>query len=75
MEKVQQKKILLFGFEIFYFKMTDKMACSKKRVPIDFSKKFIFHSLSYLLSYSNKSKMEKFLFLWVIYHSLWVSHR
>ena len=75
MEKVREKKIQLFGFEIFYFKMADKMSDSKKRVPIDFSNFFIFYSLSYLLSYRYKSKMGKFLFLWIIFHSLWVSHR
>ena len=74
-KKFGKKKIQLFGFEFFYFKMADKMADSKKRVPIDFSNFFIFYSLSYLLSYRYKSKMGKFLFLWIIFHSLWVSHR
>ena len=73
MKKVHEKKINFLALNFFYFKMADKMSDSKKRVPIDFSNFFIFYSLSYLLSYRYKSKMGKFLFLWVIFHSLWVS--
>ena len=64
MKKVHEKKKINFlALNFFYFKMADKMSDSKKRVPIDFSNFFIFYSLSYLLSYSYKSKMGNFLFL------------